>query len=186
METINATSATGNEKLLRSVQPNELRGSRDDVFLLDVREPGEFAGGRIAGSRNIPLGELPRNSAALPDDKTIVCVCRTGRRASQAAEALRSAGRSNLVCLEGGLTAWEKAGLPVDKDANAPWALERQVRFAAGLLILIGLGLSLLWPPAIALSWFVGAGLVFAAVTDWCGMGLLLAKAPWNRRGGRR
>jgi hypothetical protein len=62
-----------------------------------------------------------------------------------------------------------------------PWSLDRQVRFAAGLLVLVGLALALRWPAAIALSWFVGGGLVFAALTDWCGMGLLLAKAPWNR-----
>ena len=77
---------------------------------------------------------------------------------------------------------WEQAGLQLERDARAPWALDRQVRFAAGLLVLAGLALAHIWPPAIALAWFVAAGQVFAAVTDWCGMGLLLAKMPWNRR----
>jgi hypothetical protein len=77
--------------------------------------------------------------------------------------------------------AWEQAGFPLEKDQRAPWELERQVRFAAGLLVLAGLGLSLVWPAAIALSWFVAAGLVFAAVTGWCGMALLLARMPWNK-----
>jgi hypothetical protein len=77
--------------------------------------------------------------------------------------------------------AWEQAGLPLENDEHAPWALERQVRLAAGSLVLAGLGLSLVWPAAVALSWFVATGLVFAAVTDWCGMGLLLARMPWNR-----
>ena len=72
--------------------------------------------------------------------------------------------------------------LPLEKEAHAPWALERQVRLVAGLLILLGLGLSLVWPMAIALAWFVPLGLVFAALTDSCMMGMLLAKLPWNRR----
>jgi hypothetical protein len=96
-------------------------------------------------------------------------------------------GFDQVQQLDGGFTAWEKAGFPLEKDEGAPWALERQMRFAAGLLVLAGLGLSLVWPPAIGSSWFVAAGLVFAAVTDWCRMGLLLAKMPWNRptRGSR-
>jgi hypothetical protein len=96
-------------------------------------------------------------------------------------EKLAALGFDEVHQLDGGLTAWEQAGFPLEKDEGAPWALERQVRFAAGLLVLTGLGLSLVWPPAIGLSWFVATGLVFAGVTDWCGMGLLLAKMPWNR-----
>jgi rhodanese-related sulfurtransferase len=97
-------------------------------------------------------------------------------------------GFDQVQQLDGGLTAWEQAGFPLEKDDRAPWALERhelgttvQVRLAAGLLVLAGLSLSLVWPSAIGLSRFVGAGLLFAAVRDWCGMGLLLAKMPWNR-----
>ena len=77
--------------------------------------------------------------------------------------------------------AWEQAGLPLEKEPHAPWALERQVRLVAGLLILLGLGLSHVWPVAIVLAWFVPLGLVFAALTDSCMMGMLLAKLPWNR-----
>ena len=78
--------------------------------------------------------------------------------------------------LTGGLAAWEADDLPTECEARAPWALERQVRVAAGTIVLLGLALSLVWPWALALSWFVGAGLVFAGLTDWCGMGRLLAK----------
>jgi len=156
----------------------------EPVVLLDVREFPEFAGGRIKGSRLVPLGELDRRSGELPSGEAVVCICRSGKRSAQAADTLVASGLKNVAVLEGGLLAWEQAGFPLEKDAHAPWALERQVRFAAGLLVLAGLGLSLIWPVAVALSWFVGAGLVFAAMTDWCGMGLLLAKAPWNRRSG--
>ncbi|HAV65465.1 MAG TPA: hypothetical protein DCY13_24215 [Verrucomicrobiales bacterium] len=154
--------------------------------LVDVRKHAEFAGLRIAGARLLPLDELERRAGELDRGRPVVCVCRTGNRSSRAVERLRTLGFRDVEHLEGGLIAWEKAGLPVEKDANAPWAIERQVRFAAGLLVLVGAAVALVWPPAIALSWFVGAGLVFAAATDWCGMGLLLAKMPWNNPRQRR
>lgn len=153
----------------------------EPLQLVDVREAVEFAGMRIGRASLLPLGELERRAGELARDKPIVCVCRSGQRSGQAVRTLMALGFSQVSQLDGGLLAWEQAGLPLERDANAPWALERQVRFAVGLLILTGLALSLVWPPAVALSWFVGAGLVFAAVTDWCGMALLLAKLPWNR-----
>ncbi len=168
----------------RNLAPAELqarlaRGERPQ--LVDVREHPEFTGGRIAGARLLPLAELERRADELDRARSVVCVCRSGKRSAQAAEKLATLGFTHVQQLAGGLMAWEQAGLPFEKDAHAPWALERQVRFAAGLLVLAGLGLSLGWPVAIGLSWFVGAGLVFAAVTDWCGMGMLLAKMPWNK-----
>ena len=150
--------------------------------LVDVRESLEFAAGRIAGARSVPLADVGRRATELDRARPVVCVCRSGKRSAQAAETLTALGFAHVQQLEGGLSAWEQAGLPVEKDADAPWALERQVRFVAGSLVLTGLGVSLVWPPAIGLSWFVGAGLMFAAVIDWCGMGLLLAMMPWNRQ----
>ena len=91
---------------------------------------------------------------------------------------------TNVSNVEGGIEAWKAAGLPVEKDANAVWSLERQVRFAAGSLVVIGVLLSLISPYFILLSAFVGAGLVFAAVTDTCGMAMALAKMPWNKQQG--
>lgn len=172
----------------RNLAPAELQSqlaSEDRPQLVDVREQAEFAGGRIAGARLLPLGEVERRAAELDRARTVVCVCRSGKRSAQAAEKLAALGFTHVQQLDGGLLAWEQAGLPLEKDAHAPWALERQVRFAAGLLVLTGLGLSLIWPVAIGMSWFVGAGLVFAAATDWCGMGLLLAKMPWNTNSAR-
>ena len=85
--------------------------------------------------------------------------------------------------MTGGVAAWKAAGLPVEKDEHAPWSLERQVRVVAGALVVTGVVLGFwIHPGFFGLSAFVGAGLVFAGITDWCGMGLLLAKAPWNRR----
>jgi rhodanese-related sulfurtransferase len=108
-------------------------------------------------------------------------ICRTGTRAQQAWKRLHDAGFAQVVCVEGGTEAWEQAGLPVVRGRGVI-ALDRQVRIAAGLLVLLGVGLSILVHPAwIALSAFVGAGLVFAGITDTCGMAMLLAKMPWNQ-----
>ena len=178
----NLTSIT--TKYKQNLAPAELRSllaQGEPLQLVDVREHAEFASGRIPGSRLLPLGELHRRAAELDASRPVVCVCRSGKRSSQAMEKLAALGFDDVHQLDGGLTAWEQAGFALEKDEGAPWALERQVRFAAGLLVLAGLGLSLVWPPAIGLSWFVATGLVFAGVTDWCGMGLLLAKMPWNR-----
>ena len=88
-----------------------------------------------------------------------------------------------MINVAGGFEAWKKAALPFEKDENAPWALERQVRFVAGSLVLIGVLLSVfVHPYFIGLSGFVGAGLVFAAATDTCAMGMVLLKMPWNRK----
>jgi len=171
-------------KYKQNLAPAELRSllaQAGHLQLVDVREHAEFASGRIPGARVLPLGELQRRAAELDRSQSVVCVCRSGKRSAQAIEKLAALGFDGVHQLDGGLMAWEQAGFPLEKDMRSPWALERQVRFAAGLLVLAGLSLSLVWPPAIGLSWFVAAGLVFAAVTDWCGMGLLLAKMPWNR-----
>jgi rhodanese-related sulfurtransferase len=171
-------------ELKRNLNPAELAallGSDARAQLVDVREHPEFAAGRIAGARRLPLGEVERRAGELDRSRPVVCVCRSGKRSAQAVEKLAALGFTRIQQLDGGLMEWERAGLPLERDAHAPWALERQVRLTAGLLVLAGLGSSLLWPPATALSWFVGAGLVFAAITDWCGMGLLLATMPWNR-----
>lgn len=184
MKTLEANPLADNGKSAVPLAPAELGarlGRSEPLILLDVREYPEYAAGRIAGSRLIPLGELERRAGELEPDLPVVCVCQSGKRATAAAAKLAKLGRRKVTCLAGGFTAWAAAGLPVERNARAPWALERQVRCAAGLLVLIGLGLSRLWPAAIGLAWLIGAGLVFAALTDWCGMGLLLAKAPWNR-----
>ncbi len=92
-----------------------------------------------------------------------------------------AAGLSDVINIEGGTSAWEQAGLPVVRGKKA-MSLERQVRIAAGSLILVGVILSfVVHPYLIGISAFVGAGLVFAGITDTCGMGMMLAKMPWNQ-----
>ena len=151
--------------------------------LVDVRERAEFAGGRVAGAKSLPLGELEQRLAELDRVKPIYVMCRTGRRSAEAQQKLQKRGFTDVTNVAGGFEAWEKAGLPTERDANAPWSLERQVRFAAGSLVLTGVLLSVfVHPYFVWLAGFVGAGLVFAGVTGTCAFGVLLAKMPWNRQ----
>jgi rhodanese-related sulfurtransferase len=154
-----------------------------DLQLVDVREYAEFAGGRIANAKLLPLGEIEKRTAEINNTKPVYVICRTGNRSAQAQTKLKNLGFENVINVAGGFEAWKKADLPFEKDEKAPWALERQVRFTAGLLVLTGVLLSVfIHPYFIGLSGFVGAGLVFAAVTDTCAMGMMLLKMPWNRR----
>lgn len=92
-------------------------------------------------------------------------------------------GYKNVVNVKGGFNAWKSEDLPFERDEKAPWDLERQVRFVAGVLILIGFALSILVHPyLIGISVFIGAGLTFSALTNTCTMGMILSKMPWNRQ----
>ena len=176
---MNATSTN-------DLSPAELRRRLDaaePLQLVDVRETPEFAASRLAGTHLIPLGEIVSRAAEIDRSRPLVLICRSGKRSGDARQKLAALGFSDIACLSGGLTAWEAAGFAVEKDDHAPWSLERQVRVAAGILVVLGVALGFLVHPGFfGLCAFVGAGLVFAGVTDWCGMGLLIAKAPWNRR----
>jgi len=157
----------------------------EGAMLLDVRMPLEFAEVHAAGARNVPLDQL--DVKALTRDRApgagpIYVICKSGKRAAKACDALLTAGIDNVVSIDGGTDAWIAAGLPVERSAKKVISLERQVRIAAGLLVLTGVILAATvnqW--FIVLSAFVGAGLTFSGITNTCGMGLLLARAPWNR-----
>lgn len=156
--------------------------ARGGVRLIDVRTPAEFGEIHIEGSTLMPLDRLRPDE--VKGDGSCVIICRSGKRAAQAMEKLKAAGCENLRVLEGGVLAWEQAGFAVNRG-KAVLPLERQVRIAAGLLVLTGVILGAWVHPAFyGLSAFVGAGLTFAGLTDWCGMALLLGKAPWNQRAG--
>ena len=160
----------------------EISQGGQTVDLVDVRTPVEFREIHVPFAKNIPLDQL--NSAKVTatcqeSSAHVYVICRSGKRGEQACEKLTTWGFSNVVNVEGGTLAWKEAGLPVVQGKKAI-SLERQVRIAAGSLVLIGVVLSQLHPYWIGLSGFVGAGLVFAGITDTCGMGLILAKMPWN------
>ncbi len=156
------------------------------VTIFDVRTPAEFASAHIPGSYNVPLDLLPEHAHAISSvvDEPVVLVCRSGMRARQAEQSLGTVELPGLHILDGGLSAWEAAGLPLNRGRQR-WSLERQVRGVAGSLVLAGaLGGLLVWPPLGLLAAGVGAGLAFSAITDTCGMALLLARLPYNRAAG--
>ncbi len=151
-----------------------------EVTVIDVREPMEYAAGHIANSLNIPLARLTK--ADLPRGP-LVLVCQSGNRSAKGLAELQQLGHSQPVAdLLGGMTSWQQGGLPVRTFKNAPLPLMRQVQITAGSLVLIGVVLSQVVAPGwIWLSGFVGAGLVFAGVSGFCGMARLLGAMPWNR-----
>jgi len=169
---------------IRGMSPAELEQGllqNPPITLVDVREYVEFVSGHIASSKLLPLRDVGRLSAQMDHGSPIVCVCQSGKRSAEATTILRDLGFENVAHLEGGVAAWKQSGRTLVSDARAPWSLERQVRFSLGLFILAGLGLSFVWPPAIAMAWVIGVGMVVTAIVDWCGMALLLARAPWNQ-----
>lgn len=169
---------------LPAISPAAARRLIDDgAVLIDIREPDEHTRERVPGALNRPLSRLDR----LPDEPSapnaVVFHCRSGARTTANAPRLAAAAGCQAYVLEGGIEAWKKAGLPVVADRRQPIEIMRQVQITAGALIVLGVLLSL-WvaPPFIALSGFVGAGLMFAGISGWCGMAKLLALMPWNRR----
>lgn len=158
---------------------SELKAAGENVELIDVRTPAEFREIHVGFARNVPLDRL--GASGLAEGGRIYVMCRSGNRGREACEKLFNDAGVDVVNVEGGVLAWEEAGLPVIRGKKTI-PLDRQVRIAAGSLVLLGAVLSALvsvyW---MALPAFVGAGLVFAGVTDTCGMAMLLARMPWNR-----
>ena len=161
------------------------RGER--LTLVDVRTPAEYGEVHVEGARNVPLDRLgPQDVAGL--GAPVYLVCRSGGRSHKACEKLMAAGIRDAVSVEGGTAACAAAGLPVVRGRKA-MSLERQVRIAAGTLVAIGAALAAFGPETpvnwqvigAGLAGFVGCGLVFAGVTDTCGMAMLLARMPWNQ-----
>jgi rhodanese-related sulfurtransferase len=156
------------------------------IELIDVRTPVEFREVHVEIARNVPLDQLDvatlmqaRNGSA---NEPLYVICRSGGRGQQACEKFLKAGFSNVVNVEGGTIACVEAGLPVVRGKQAV-SLERQVRIAAGSLVLLGAVLGWFVNPAfIGLSAFIGAGLIVSGITDTCGMGMILARMPWNQK----
>ncbi|QKD82728.1 rhodanese-like domain-containing protein [Thermoleptolyngbya sichuanensis A183] len=184
----NYSSQTQRDRL-KTVDPSSLSTllSQQAVTLVDVREPSEHAGEKIPGSILVPLSKFDPNRIPFDGNKdgnkTVVLYCRTGNRSAQAAQKLFAAGIDEVTHLEGGLSAWVQAGFPTEVNKRAPISLMRQVQIVAGSLVVTGTLLGAFVSPwFLFLSGFVGAGLVFAGITNTCALGMLLAKLPYNQR----
>lgn len=169
---------------LQTVDPVTLRIwlERDDVVLIDIREPDEHARIHIPQAQLIPLSGLAPHSIAQHTRSTVVFHCHSGRRTQQARAQLESLGIEQLYHLEGGLSAWESANLPIRKSNMATMSIARQVQVTVGALMLLGVVLGYLVAPAfLLLSAAVGAGLLVAGLTGSCMLATVLGHAPWNR-----
>jgi len=170
---------------MKTISPVELQNlltTQPSLPVIDVRTPVEFAEVHVPQARNVPLDELKPGSLQIQKGQPVYLLCRSGQRATKAADKFAKEGFSQPVVVEGGTLAWIEANLPVMRGTVKVISLERQVRIVAGAIVLTGVLLArfvnfnFIW-----LSGFVGAGLIFAGITDFCGMGLLLAKMPWNK-----
>lgn len=171
------------DPVLSPVELKEMLAAEPRTRMLDVRTPGEYETVHIRGAYNVPLDHLGEHAQEIGANVTdpVVLICQSGARGRKAEEALRQCTMINLHVLEGGINGWIAAGLPVERAAKR-MSLERQVRIAAGAMVAVGGILALTVNPLFAIvPAFVGSGLVFAGVTDTCGMAMLLSRLPYNR-----
>ena len=174
-----------------TISPHHLHGLSGDgkkINLIDVRTAAEYRAGHVAGAKLIPLDEFNADTLAETEihsgvdyAQPVYLTCNAGQRAQQAAQRLIDAGYQNVALLEGGTLAWQKAGLPMNRCGNAI-SLERQVQITIGILLVLkvifGFTVHELFFVAIP---FIGAGLIFAGISNWCGLSRLIAALPWNQ-----
>lgn len=154
------------------------------AVLVDVREGAERAREYVSAARHLPLSKLDQTELGVEAGRPVLFHCRSGARTL--ASAAQLAAKLGVGCegyvVEGGLEALKRVGVPVVVDRSQPMEMFRQVQIGAGSFVLLGALLGLLVSPwFFAVPLFVGAGLIFAGVTGFCGMARVLMLAPWNR-----
>jgi rhodanese-related sulfurtransferase len=155
--------------------------SQPGARLIDVRTRAEFDQVHADPAHHIPMEQLGPKDLG-DSGEPVLLICKSGARASNCANRLAGGVPAPLYIVEGGTEGWLRAGLPVQRGQRRVISLERQVRIAVGSGVLAFSVLALTLSPWFALgSAFMGSGLIFAGITDWCGMGLLLARMPWNK-----
>ncbi len=154
-----------------------------EAIVIDVREPGEYAGEHLAAAQLLPLSRFTPAEVPQAPGKKVVLHCQRGNRSAQAGQKMLAAGIAEVLHLRGGLQAWKDAGYETVCQTNAPISLQRQVQIVAGSLVVLGTLLGVFLSPwFLLLSGFVGAGLTFAGLTGTCGLAMVLAKLPYNQR----
>lgn len=173
------------------ISPRELHqqvAAGGQAELLDVRTPGEFAAAHVSGARLVPLDELDCTAFLNQrgaNDQPLYVLCQSGGRARRAIEKFQRAGFNGGVLVEGGTQAWMDAGLPVNRGESKVLPLMRQVQIVVGGVSAVGAALALFVNPLFAIVPLVtGCGLLFAGLTGFCGLALMLVKMPWNKSGG--
>ena len=170
-----------------TVTPAEINAQHGKpVLLIDIRSHDEWRREHISGTRSLSLEQLHAgcfSETGLSETDTVIFHCQSGMRTGNAAEKLSQfVYPAQALIMQGGLNAWKAAGYPVIVDRRQPLPLMRQVQIAAGALALGGsLGGLFLTSVLYVIPGFVGAGLMLAGMTGWCGMAKLLTVMPWNR-----
>ena len=170
-------------KTIDAVTLKSLLEENPNLTVIDVRNPAEFESVHIAGSHNIPLPLLSAHTVELAArlDDGVVLLCQSGVRAKQAHERLAAAGLQGGQVLTESVDDVEKAGGSVVRGRQV-WDMERQVRFAAGSLVGLGLLAGRVASPKFrVLAGGISGGLVFSALSNTCAMGKALAYLPWNQ-----
>jgi rhodanese-related sulfurtransferase len=168
---------------MEKLHPTKVKEKMDKekVCFVDVRSEDEFKSGHVPGAVCVPLDRFEAGETPVPKDQVVILSCQSGRRSARAKEILKSKGFENIIEMEGGFSAWQQSGFPIHRLRKTIPVI-RQVMITAGFLVALGVTLSLLvHPNFVFLSLFVGAGLMFAGISGWCGMAFLLEKMPWNR-----
>jgi rhodanese-related sulfurtransferase len=173
----------------KRIHPVDLMANKTaDMCILDVRTTAEVKAAGLDNCLHIPLHELTPErlqqeiEKSGKDGRAIYLLCQAGKRAEMAADQLRGKISAELIIIEGGMNAVKQSNIAISKQGRHVISLERQIRIAAGLLVVTGVVLGTWYTPGFyALSGIVGAGLTFAGITDICPMGMLIAKAPWNK-----
>ncbi|WP_084959935.1 rhodanese-like domain-containing protein [Thermoactinospora rubra] len=172
--------------LIDVTSTRSLPAANAGILVVDVRTPAEFAAAHVPGAVNLPLDQVDAHLRRIVTDAggEMLLVCQSGNRAERARKALADAGLAGVAVLDGGMNAWIAAGGPVARGhGRRRWALERQVRLVAGGIVLASVVAGVWIPAANAMAALIGGGLVVAAITDTCAMGMMLAKLPYNRSG---
>lgn len=171
---------------IKSIDPKTAKEwlSKNEAIIVDVREPGEYAAMHIVGAKLIPVGTINNDNLPELNNKKLIIHCHLGQRGRSACEKLLISNPNlDVYNLEGGITAWEKAGFEVEKSGKIFISIARQVQITIGSGVLIGLILGyLIHPGFLFLSAFFGAGLLFAGITGSCGLAILIGKMPWNQK----
>ena len=156
----------------RTVQESaELLNQKPSTPLIDVRTPAEFGSVRAKGAVNHAMETLNLNDFPFSKDQELFLICQSGSRSMKVCQKLEDAGFEKVTNVEGGTSAWQSAGLPVI-EGKRRMSLERQVRIAAGSLVVIGAAIGqFVHPAGFGLSAFIAAGLVYASLTSTYGMG---------------
>lgn len=173
----------------KTITADELKGllaSGKHVQLIDVRTPAEYEEIHVQGARLIPLDQLDAKKvlSELAGHGPLYVLCRSGNRARMACERLLAAGGSEIILVEGGTLACEKAGLPVVRGRRMLLSIEQQVRLVIGTSVLIFSLLGYFVHPAFVFgAALFGLGLIYVGLTNNCLLALILSRMPWNRRG---